>query len=93
MHIFELREIHLYISNKNINSTFTEGLECANFYAWYNEGFKEEKDYGLVRQQDIQRFNSHEKLQVNVFGDSYSWPSYLKNRIRKVSWNTKYPYS
>lgn len=44
LHIYELREIHLCISNKNINSTFTEDLEFANFYAWHREGFKEEKE-------------------------------------------------
>ena len=44
LHIFELREIHLYICNKNINSTFTEGLEYANVYAWHHEEFKEEQE-------------------------------------------------
>lgn len=43
LHIFELRKIHLYISNKTINSIFAEGLEYEILYVWCHEGFKEEQ--------------------------------------------------
>lgn len=43
LHIFELGKIHLYISSKNINSIFAEGLECEIFCVWCHEGIKEEQ--------------------------------------------------